>query len=417
MILDVARAPHEAAPDVIIVGSGPAGSTLGILLARYGWRVTMLERAAHPRPKPCGECVNPGAIRALERLGLLDPLLALGPARLEGWLLRTAEGHSVVGRFGETGGWGLGLPRADMDEALALEAVRHGVHLEEGVHVQGVALPGLPLPAVSTREADGHRALRSARLIVGADGLRSVIARAINAPNRGPRVRKVSLTCRVRGTGPDRRGGLLRMGGLGTVGLAPVHRDLPLWNGTVVVDPARWGRALAGRPRDFFVRALEGAGITWTSGPEVVDGPWSSGPFDVPRRQAVADGVLLVGDAAGYYDPLTGQGIYRAITSAELAAPVIDRALRGSAPSAGAAPAGHVPMLASLACYERKLHRAFRIGRGIQRAIEAVVSNRRLREIAFGRLERSPAFGHALVRVTGDVASPWLDRGAWRSEV
>ncbi|MEE8147336.1 MAG: hypothetical protein V3T24_07005, partial [Longimicrobiales bacterium] len=206
--------------------------------------------------------------------------------------------------------------------------------------------------------------------------------------------------------GPTRRNGRLRMGGVGTIGLAPVHADRPLWNGTVVVDSARWGRSLAGRPLEFFQEVFSAAGLGWDSEPMVLEGPWCSGPFNVPRRRAVSDGVLLVGDAAGYYDPLTGQGIYRALLSAELAAPVIDRALRQAGfqrPSGSPTP----PISrASLAPYEARLHRAFKLGRGIQRVIEGVVSRPRVRGLVFGGLELVPAVGDALIRLTGDVATP-----------
>ena len=416
---------HEHQSDVLIVGSGPAGSTLAILLARLGWSVTMVERAFHPRPKPCGECVNPGAVRVLDRLGLLEPVLDLHPAHLEGWCLRTGEGHQVDARFRPGDGWGLGLPRADLDAALARVAVRHGARLHEGVAVRSIELPGESgetpglgdnpgWAAAVTREPDGSEARRSAPLIVGADGLRSVAARAINRtdptpwPNLIPRLRKVSITCRLSGSGPSRRLGFLLMSELGTVGLAPVHTDLPLWNGTVVVDPARWGRSLAGRPREFFQEAITTAQLGWERGPTVLEGPWCSGPFDVPRRRATWDGVLLVGDAAGYYDPLTGQGIYRALRSAELAAPVIDTALRRAGDHA--VPGAPCPPIAqeNLVSYEAALRRAFRMGRGIQRVIESVVSRERTRSLVFGGLERAPAVGDALVRLTGDVAGPIL---------
>ena len=261
-------------------------------------------------------------------------------------------------------------------------------------------------PTAVVREADGRHASRTAPLIVGADGLRSVVARAINRIDPAPLRRKVSITCRMIGSGPTRRSGLLRMGGIGTIGLAPVHADRELWNGTVVVDSARWGRSLAGRPLEFFQETFATAGLGWDSEPMVLEGPWCSGPFDVPRRRAVSDGVLLVGDAAGYYDPLTGQGIYRALLSAELAAPVIDRALRQAGGRRQGGPPPPVSR-ASLAPYETRLYRAFRLGRGIQRVIEGVVSRRRVRGLVFGGLQLVPAVGNALVRLTGDVATPY----------
>ena len=116
----------------------------------------------------------------------------------------------------------------------------------------------------------------------------------------------------------------------GSVGLAPVHADEPLWNGTVVVPSRRYGRELASSPVEFFLHAFTRAPFEWDDRPDIVNGPWASGPFDWPTRRAIADGALLVGDASGYFDPLTGQGLYRAFRSAEVAAPIIVRAVRSA---------------------------------------------------------------------------------------
>src|SRR5207302_1243084 len=83
---------------LVIVGGGPAGSAMARLLAQRGRSVTVVDRAAFPRAKPCGECLNPGAVAALERLGLLGSVLALGPARLDGWRVESG-GHVAVGTF------------------------------------------------------------------------------------------------------------------------------------------------------------------------------------------------------------------------------------------------------------------------------------------------------------------------------
>src|SRR5688572_27475854 len=102
--------------DVLVVGGGPAGSTVARLLALRGWAVTLLDRARFPRAKPCGECLNPGAVEALSRLGLLHRVEALGPARLRGWRVESA-GRVAVGSFPA---WreGRSLARAGFDQAL-----------------------------------------------------------------------------------------------------------------------------------------------------------------------------------------------------------------------------------------------------------------------------------------------------------
>ncbi|NIP60948.1 MAG: hypothetical protein GWM92_21015 [Gemmatimonadetes bacterium] len=394
-----------AVPDVLVAGAGPAGSVTAMLLAREGWSVTLLERTRFPRPKACGECLNPGAVKLLAGLGLLERVRALDPAPIRGWRIEGPAGLPALGTFAPRVGLGLAVPRSRFDHALAAAAVVSGVVLEEGVRVEG-AEPGGPgrLPTLAVRDRSGRTGKRRARVVVGADGLRSAVARAIGAHRRLPRLRKVSLTVRLRGTGPSRDRGRLALRDDRVLGLAPVHGHDPLWNATVVARTERFARAVARDARAFVTRSLEELGPEWREQPRITDGPWASGPFDWPTRSAVAAGILLVGDAAGYFDPLTGQGIYRALRSARLAARAVDRSLRNGEVS------GKLHRE-----YDRALSRAFGPGRRVQKIVEGVVANGCLRRAVLGRLARAPEAMDALIRVTGDAAPvrSLAGPGAW----
>ncbi len=389
---------------MLVVGAGPAGSTVAGLLALRGWRVDVLDRARFPRPKPCGECINPGAVAALERLGLLDAVLALEPAVLDGWDVYAGASSPARGRFGGALR-GLGVDRERLDAALLDVARSRGARVEEGVRVAGVR-PATPhvLPAAVVRAPGGGVEHRPARVVVGADGLRSVVARSMGAVTRAPRVRKLSLTLHLEGGGPPTDRGRLDLRDGLTVGSAPVHASGRRWNATVVVDADRSGRTVADGPLPFAEDALTRVLGPWSGGRAVVGGPWASGPFDWPVRRPAGGGIVLVGDAAGYFDPLTGQGIYRALRSAELAADAVDRALA----------AGRVSER-GLAAYARRLRRELAPGRRVQRGVEAVVSRPRLRRATLGRLARAARTMDALVRVTGDAApaTSLLQPSAW----
>jgi 2-polyprenyl-6-methoxyphenol hydroxylase-like FAD-dependent oxidoreductase len=176
------------------------------------------------------------------------------------------------------------------------------------------------------------------------------------------------------------------------VGLAALDPAGRRWNATVVVDARTHGREVAGDPAAF---ALARVGAALEAVPRLAAGPWTSGPFDWPARRAVADGTVLVGDAAGYYDPLTGQGIFRALRSAELAADAIDTALR-----AGRA------LRRDLAPYERAFRRELAAPLRVQHGVEAVVSRGPLRRAALALLGRRPRPMDALIAVTGDLEPP-----------
>ena len=381
--------------DVIIVGAGAAGSSLAGLLALDGLDVVVLDRAQFPRPKPCGECINPGGVSALARMGLLNAVREHAPARLASWSLLTDSGARACGRYTVEGEYGLGMSRALLDEILVKEAERRGARVYEGVKAVNLVMSDRPRAArrviVKTTGLEGRRESWSAPMVVGADGLRSIVARRLGLVRRRPRIKKVSLTCRLRGTGPSRAGGVLFITQRGTVGLAPVHAHEPLWNGTVVVYSKRWGRGIAPDPLAFFRAALAQAPFEWDGAPEIIGGPWISGPFDWPTRGAVADGALLVGDASGYFDPLTGQGICSAFRSAEFAAPVISQAVRRGRTG-----------VSQLLEYEHALRRMVRPTRVLQRVIEAAVSRPAAYRVVVARLGVSRPFTDRLIEVVGD---------------
>jgi len=378
--------------EVVVVGAGPAGTAAAARLAERGREVLLLERRAFPRPKPCGECLNPGAVGELEEQGLLEAVLGLSPARLRGWRLGDAEGNGVSTSF-PPGVHGLGVPRAALDHALAREAVARGARMEEGTRVREVEAGGPGRPALLTVQGrDGTRVLE-AEMVVGADGLRSTLARRLGTLRRPPRLRKLSLTCRLEGIGPGPDGGVLHLGDHLTVGVAPVHEGGGHWNGTVVVSPDREGAAVARHPAGFFLERLALVPLPWSDGPRIVEGPWASGPFDWPARVAGRGRVFLAGDAAGYYDPLTGQGIFRALRSGRLAAGAVDAALQDP-----------LDLPEILQEYQRRIHAAFAPGRRVQRLVESILSRGRIRRFALRRLSAHPRWADALIGVTGDLA-------------
>ncbi|HEX2188786.1 MAG TPA: FAD-dependent oxidoreductase [Longimicrobiaceae bacterium] len=366
--------------DVVVVGAGPAGSATAARLAREGFAVLVLDRAEFPRRKPCGECVNPAGVEALRELGALDAVLAAGPAPLRGWRVRSGDAAGFAGAF-PAGCAGLGIAREVLDPLLLEHARARGAEARTGVRVRDLLRDGTRVRGVLTSGGEVR-----ARVVVGADGLRSVVVRRLGLLRRGPRLRKVALTAHVRGAHGLGSWGELRVRGGGCLGIAPVEDGRA--NVSVVVA-GEGARGVGGDPEGYFDRALAGYGVR---GVERVDEVLATGPFDCPVRSAVADGAVLVGDAAGYYDPFTGQGIFRALRGAELAADAVRGALLAGDVSA-----------AALSGYERARRRAFGGGERLQRLVEAFVSRPRALAAVARRLDRRPEVADALIRVTGDL--------------
>jgi flavin-dependent dehydrogenase len=397
--------------DAVVVGAGPAGSATALLLARAGHHVLLLDRRHFPRAKPCGDCLSPEAARVLDRLGLLADVQAARPARLAGWRIISPAGHAFEATFTAAANGdarvetAISLRRELLDAVLLAGARRAGAVVRTGLHVTDLLRDARGnVTGIVARDEDGAPLRLHARLVIGADGLRSVVARRLGLVRRGPRLRKLSLTAHVRGIAGPARLGEMHLAAGACAGVAPVEEaedddvaSVPLANVTLVVDAARFGREAARDPLALFRSMLARfpALALRLPLPEPQLRLLASGPFDWPTRTVVADGAALVGDAAGYFDPFTGQGIYQALAGAELLAEEADLALRSGDVSGRA-----------LRGYAARRRRMLRDARILQHLIDHVIRRPALADAAIRRLARAPAAAAALIAATGDLLPP-----------
>jgi geranylgeranyl reductase family protein len=392
--------------DACVVGAGPAGSVTALLLARQGARVLLLDRARFPRDKPCSEYLTPETTRVLERLGdgILAAVEARAHARLTGMKLVIPDGTEAVGRFRAGPGYApprpyaFALPRTSFDQVLVEAAVRAGAELREDTAVDDLVWESGAVGGVRTRESGalkygtGRRPLR-ARMVIGADGLRSVVARRLGYRRSGP-PRRIAYSAHAAGVAGITDVGEMHIGTDGYVGLGPIGDGETT---VALVVPATRASPELTHP-DGFVRALDSfSGIRGRfRADRLTRAILATGPFAQWSRASTADGALLVGDAADFFDPFTGQGIYSALIGAELAARVVGAALRGEHATPGPIPAS------ALEAYRRGRRRAFSGKWVLERLIGLGVGWPRLATRVVHRLARRPDLADLLVGATGN---------------
>lgn len=301
--------------DVIVVGAGPAGAMAALVLARAGVRVRVLDRARFPRFKLCGDSVNPGAMAILLRLGL--GAVVDGGLPVDGMIVTSEAGARCEGRYGN-GHQGCMISRHRLDQAFLAAARAAGACVDEGVLVQAPAVDDGRVSGVEVSVADRRHVLR-ARLVIAADGASSRVARALGLAQHARRPRRWAAGAYFEDVAPG--GGVGRFGEMHLragryIGIAPLPGGVT--NACVVTadraalrDPARLltdtlhaDLQLA----DRFARA------------RMVTRPVCLGPLAVEATGGGAPGLLLAGDAAGFIDPMTGDGLRFALRGGELAA-------------------------------------------------------------------------------------------------
>lgn len=385
--------------DVVIVGAGPAGSAAAILLAERGWSVTLLDKAAFPRPKICGEYLSPEAARVMDRLGVLKAVDAAGAQSLSGMRIIAPDGTVLDGTYPTSGPWrgyrdhALAIRREVFDRILLERARALPVDVRERHRVTGLIVEGGLVRGVKTESADGAPVEVRSRLVVGADGRASVVAHALGLV-RSHRLKRLALIQHV--------SGIEGLGDRGEIYVDPPDYSIlnPVAPGIVnlsLVVPLAHAKPFSSRLETFMeARLRQLRHVPARLAGMKAEGPvMAMGPLAYRVGEPRVGGVLLAGDAAGFYDPFTGEGLYTALRSAELLAEVAHPALSTGDVSAGA-----------LAPYARAKRAAFADKARVTQALQFIIAHRRLANGAARFLQRRPALLSALMGVIGDFVPP-----------
>ena len=293
--------------DVAIVGGGPAGSTCAALCAAGGLRTLLLEREKFPREKVCGDCINPACWPVLERLDLIQQIHTSPRGVLDSVEFIGISGKRLRIDLPREGKTEIAIKRSIFDYLLLDRARRLGADIREEA-----TLLSLDQTRAKLWKIDIVRETLLARIVVGADGRNSTVARLRNILPRPTRER-VALQAHVplpRGFGNRV---VLQLLAEGYSGQAPVNdRELNL---CLVGTPPTIGSLRNWAVREFNLPSDQ----SWRTVT-----PLTRDPIPVAH-----DNLFFIGDAARVVEPFTGEGIYYALQSGELAADAIAKIMRG----------------------------------------------------------------------------------------
>jgi geranylgeranyl reductase family protein len=357
--------------DVMVVGAGPGGSAAAISLAQMGWNVLLLDKARFPRDKVCGDFISPRSLRVLEVLGCKSALEQAGPNRLNAASLYLNGEQFTAGEIPQVGdlpNYGYTLPRLVFDEILFRQAQASGVETVESCEAKDLTIDA---DRVTLYARYGGELCRfHSKLVIGADGAHSTVARALGMENRDSSSIIVAVRAYYTGVG-------------GAPSRADIFFDQSFFPGYTWIFPLGKGRANVGLGMVMDVYQhyqinLRERLTDWVENDPVaqarlggarLDGRIVGWPLNTYRTVGgnYAERVLLIGDAASLVDPINGEGIHMALESACIAAAVADEALQADDFNA-----------AFLSRYEQRWRAAFDLDLRTADLIVTIIKNRSL---------------------------------------
>jgi len=320
--------------DVLVVGGGPAGSTISALLAEKGWAVHVLEKEAHPRFH-IGESLLPQTVPMLKRLGVLADVERIGIVKYGAEMISHRFGRSQMfyfaKAFDESQPYAFEVKRSEFDAILAKNATAKGVQFHEGVTALRVEFrPGLS-SLVHAEDGEGRPRVWETRFVVDASGRDTFLSGQLGGKHRSKKHGSAAVFGHFEGVTrlPGKDEGNISVGWLddgwswmipfkdGTMSVGVVCHPDYIKSRTVPLDQFLLDTLKQSPP---VAKRMERA--------KPLTPTYAAANFSYRRETMSGDGYLMIGDAFAFIDPVFSSGVHLAMNSATLGATVVDAALR-----------------------------------------------------------------------------------------
>ncbi|MZH03794.1 MAG: NAD(P)/FAD-dependent oxidoreductase [Nitrospinae bacterium] len=316
--------------DVIVIGGGPAGCTAAMGLARLGYKVVLCDQAQFPRDKVCGEFISPAADPILARLGILHRIEAMNPKRLKGVAISSYGGKELLIDYPKLPGMeakptSLSVPRYKLDSLFIEETKSAGAEVREQYKVTDFLFENNCVVGVKGWDSNKTAFSIRAPLVIDAGGRNAFSLKKFSLKQEPAGKVKIALAAHWKGAKITDDYCYMHVSDPGYTGISSIGKDHA--NVVLVVNRESMNGE---KPHKFYLDILMKNPLRRKilQDAECVESARGVESLAFSVKPLPCGGLLMVGDAMGFIDPFTGEGIYLSLRSSEIAVEVAEKALK-----------------------------------------------------------------------------------------